>query len=160
MPSSFVLLSTTRSAPISCSSMTWIADCTVVSGRMVTGGLGCSTLTRSSMRLCSTRFCGLGWSICVRSCWQWLHSSLPGRLSCPQLGQIIEIRVEVMSLSMSFELRCKSCERIPGTQNSKPLFNDPDVVAGEQVFELGWALGFLDVFDLLVDKFVVSRSFD
>src|ERR1700737_9171 len=100
-----------------------MASRTVAVGRTVIGARGCSAPTGSSIKLRSTRSWAVGRSSCVKSCWQLLHSSLPGRLSWPQLGQI-------MMVDPFF--------RIPrGTL----LFHDPGIIAGKQVFQLAAPLG-------------------
>src|SRR5579884_286740 len=134
MPSSLPCSSVTMRAPMSRSSSSATASPTVVSGRTVTGVRGWSRVTGSSMRLRSTRLAAVGWSSWVRSCWQQLHSSAPGRLSCMQVGQIM--------------------------RRALRLLDDPDVVAGEQVFQLALALGLDRLLDLLVEHLVVGRPLD
>src|SRR5229473_3177425 len=75
--------------------------------------------TRSSMRLCSTRLWAVGRSSCVKSWRQLPHSSLPGRLSWPQLGQIMSA-FKFETRNSKFETNSKSkIQNKLGIQNPK-----------------------------------------
>src|SRR5262245_17815989 len=89
MPTSLPSPSVTSNVPISSANIAWMQDCKGVLGLMVMGLLGCSTPMRSSIKLRSTQLEAMGRSNGVRSCWQLTHSSLPGRLTWPQHGQIM-----------------------------------------------------------------------
>src|SRR5947209_19708962 len=69
--------------------MAAMAALTGASGGRVMGAFGRRALTRSSIRLRSTLFWAVGRSSGARGSWQLLHSSLPGKLSAPQVGQIM-----------------------------------------------------------------------
>src|SRR5262245_18891689 len=141
------------------------------------GFCGLRTLTRSSMRLCSTRLWAAGRSSCVRSCRQLPHSSLPGRLSWPQLGQIMAAfkfkirtskseaisesensnRLEIRNLKQDFVFRISDFKFVSDfVLRISDLLNHPGIVASEKFFELAAAFLGHDILELSVEKIVVG----